>query len=95
LGILNLIIHFLYKLTLDLSLKEYKINEKEILKILTEVAVTRSEAEIVRLIFVLIRDFLYLLFFNFYFFTKRNWMKKILEKLNELTKEKCLLPRDW
>jgi hypothetical protein len=30
-----------------MSLKEYKINEKEILKILTEVAVTRSEAEIV------------------------------------------------
>ena len=32
---------------LDLSLKEFKINEKEVLKILTEVAVTRSEAEIV------------------------------------------------
>jgi hypothetical protein len=31
----------------DLSLVEYKINEKELLKILTEVAVTRSEAEIV------------------------------------------------
>ena len=31
----------------DLSLKEHKLNEKEILKILTEVAVTRSEAEIV------------------------------------------------
>ena len=30
-----------------MSLKEYKINEKELLKILTEVAVTRSEAEIV------------------------------------------------
>ncbi|CAF0918175.1 unnamed protein product, partial [Brachionus calyciflorus] len=29
-----------------LSLKEHKLNEKEILKILTEVAVTRSEAEI-------------------------------------------------
>ena len=34
---------------LDLTLEEFKINEKEILKIITEVAVTRSEAEIVRL----------------------------------------------
>ena len=32
---------------LDLTLKEYKLNEKEVLKILTEVAVTRSEAAIV------------------------------------------------
>jgi hypothetical protein len=31
----------------DLSLKEYKLDEKAILKILTEVSVTRSEAEIV------------------------------------------------
>lgn len=34
-----------------MSLKEYKINEKEILKILTEVAVTRSEAEIVLMLY--------------------------------------------
>lgn len=33
----------------DLSLSEYKLNEKDILKILTEVSVTRSEAEIVYL----------------------------------------------
>jgi hypothetical protein len=36
---------------LDLTLKEYKVNEKEVLKILTEVAVTRSEAEMVLLKF--------------------------------------------
>ena len=36
---------------LDLNLKEYKVNEKELLKILTEVAVTRSEAEMVLLKF--------------------------------------------
>ncbi len=30
-----------------MSLTEYKLNEKEILKILTEVFVTKSEAEIV------------------------------------------------
>lgn len=34
-------------MNLDQTLKEYTLNEKEILKILTEVAVTRSEAQIV------------------------------------------------
>jgi len=33
---------------INLTLSEYKLNEKEILKILTEVSVTRSEAAIVR-----------------------------------------------
>jgi hypothetical protein len=33
----------------DLTLKEQKLNEKEVLKILTEVAVTRAEAEMARL----------------------------------------------
>ena len=76
-----------------MSLKEYKINEKEILKILTEVAVTRSEAEIVK------KDYLKILIDDRLlqkklFFLFRNWMKKILEKLNELIREKCSLQRD-
>lgn len=56
---------------LDLSLKEYKLNEKDILKILTEVSVTRSEAEIVSLGKICLSSLI--VFF-------RNWMKKILEK---------------
>lgn len=48
------VIYFFFFVKSDLTLNEYKLSEKEILKILTEVAVTRSEAEIVIIKFFLI-----------------------------------------
>ncbi len=54
----------------DLQLNEEKLNEKEILKVLVEVSVTRSEAEIVN--YLMILKFIKNIILFFFFFLNRN-----------------------